>query len=321
MIGTGDRAFERHLRDLGPGRIEPAAVQFVPGGQIAVLERESAVATGRGQRRAGQRHGPAIEPVSTFSGIELRAQFGIEHHIGTAQRQLALRAIEAEQSQRPGKARLGRSHADLAVSREVLRAAIAKGKLRGDRRDGPGKAAAQIPVAVRFQADRAVGAVDPGPAIDHRQIEVGQAFGPGPFGKQHLVERAEADPTGRDPAIQARPGQCDPADRGRAECQLSFDHRALRRKVGMRGIADHHIGQHLAVRTDRFDLVRRRQAKIIQLAGDDPVRDPFARQIDARQGYQQRYSKPCKDAPVRASARNCCRFFRNISSLYVVIRH
>ena len=161
-------------------------------------------------------------------------------------------ASQRAQPHWPRKLRLFRHHCQLAVERRARNPAARHCRARRHRRQRAAKPAAQVPAAVQLEPDQAIVGIHPPTRIDQPQVQIGQAerFVLRSGFEQDRIERAKAEFAAPIRTINPRLGQCHRLQRRDAPARLDHDLGPRRGEIGPRGITDHHIGQHLAARTN-----------------------------------------------------------------------
>ena len=292
LVAAAQRAFRCQCANPRAAQVHPAAVEPVTGDQIP---------PGKGKLPfPAQCSGPDRAPIwfvcgkleAALGAVKVLAHAGIEFQRGAGQAQVLCGTGQAGKPQRPGKARPAASAFDRAMGDGLPCAAPGKVQRGGKGGDGPGKVAAHIAPASCLHPDYAEIAVNPGARIDQRQVQIGQALAafPSRFAEDDRIEPPEAKlalPVG---AIEPRAFQPHLAQHRNAKTRFERHGRPRDGQVRAPGIADYHVANDLAARTNRFDLVSARNVEVFQLPRNDRIGDSLPRQPD--HGQQQDQDQP-----------------------------
>ena len=148
--------------------------------------------------------------------------------------------------------------------------------MRGDDRHDSGEPVVQPPLARGLDPERAIIRLQQGAPVGNLQVQFGQRERLLAAGEQQRIERAEAQLAAAVTSIQPRLDQYDPPDAGKPEAIDQLDFGAFDSEIGMLGITNHDIRQHLPPRPDPLNPVSRRNSAARQFASDYVVGNPLA---------------------------------------------
>src|SRR5690606_103698 len=132
-----------------------------------------------------------------------------------------------------------------------------------------GEAVAHMAATVELDRDRPVIAFDQRPPVTDGELEVWELERTFLAGENQRIKFAKTELAFDVGAEQPRLLQPDRSDGRKAEPVAESNFRAFDRQVRLLGIADDDVGQDFASTADLLDLVRRFDATVFELVGDD----------------------------------------------------